>query len=105
MSNGNRPMLAPNYLDQLFADLPVGQRLLASVRGFYGPAFRVDRHDTADRMSWFSIVTGGPALKLAEAVICLNTTTDRITAAALHELLHLSLPMRGFNIINAVDCF
>jgi hypothetical protein len=95
-------MLPPDYIDQLFRDFSPGLALLARVRAFYGASFRINLHNEPDGVSHFAIETGGPSLKFEGAIIDLNTTTDRVKAAAMHELLHLSLPIRGFPAVNAM---
>jgi len=96
-------MLSPQFLNDLFANFPPGQNLLAEVRAFYGPALVIERHDEPDGMSHFSIDAGttDPAFKRAQ--IQLNTTTVRTKAALMHELLHLILPARGFNLVRALS--
>jgi len=65
--------------------LPPGRTLLAEVRSFYGPSFRVNLHDDPDGTSRYAIETGGPSLKFGGAIIDLNTKTDRVKAAAMHD--------------------
>jgi hypothetical protein len=90
-----------DYLDTLFSDLPAAQSLLRQVRDFYGPTFRLLRHDAPDGVSRFRFDTGGEAMTFNEASILLNTTEPELErAAAFHELLHLSLPTRGFGVFN-----
>jgi hypothetical protein len=90
------------YLDRQFADARFDRvrELLEEVRAFYGPAFRVNLRGTPDGVSSFRLPTveGGGARPSLEAHIDLNTTTDRVPAAACHELLHLALPARGFPV-------
>jgi hypothetical protein len=46
-------MSTSDYLGKLFADFPPGKALLAEVRAFYGPSFRVNFHDEPDGVSHF----------------------------------------------------
>lgn len=97
------PILPPDFLDQIFADFPPGQTLLAEVRAFYGPALWIERHDEPDGISHFAIDTGAAAFRLGRVTIQLNTTTSRTKPAFFHELLHLSLPIRGFDVLHALS--
>jgi hypothetical protein len=92
----------PN-LDEIFADFPAGQELLGEVRAFYGPMFFVEGFVNLDGVSKFSIDDGGASARFQGATIKLNMGSDRVEAAAMHELLHLSLPIRGFALINSLE--
>jgi hypothetical protein len=96
-------MSAVDYLERLLAAFPPGQRLLAEIREFYGPTFDVTLHENPDGRSRFEIDTGAAKMEFQKALIELNTATDRTVAAAVHELLHLRMPIRGFNPIHAID--
>ena len=67
---------------------------------FYGPALHVNLQDNGPKgLSGFRFeISTGDSL---EAHIDLNTTSNRVQAAALHELLHLSLPARGYPVVRA----
>ena len=85
--------LPDDYLEKLLVDLAAGQRLLEEVRVFYGPSLRIERREGVDGVSNFHIDPHNPSGLAAS--IGLNTTTDRIRAAATHELLHLAQHARG----------
>lgn len=90
--------LTPETLDELFADLPQAQQLLADVREFYGAALQLHRRDNHDGISQFSVDQGRPGMPFQHARIVLNFASDRVREAGVHELLHLALPSRGFNV-------
>ena len=92
-------MTPTEYLDHIFAEFPPAQKLLREVRDFYGPVLRIELTDNPNGVSGYGIDLGQQTLCVSDAVIRLNTTTDRIAAAATHELLHLVQPIRGFNVI------
>ena len=90
-------------LTQILADCESGRRLLAAVQDFYGPALRVYLQDRPDALSTFAIDSGGENLQFREASITLHTQGNRVKEASVHELLHLNLPMRGFNLVHALN--
>jgi hypothetical protein len=90
-------------VEKLLSDLPAGQALLTQVRDFYGPSFKVEAIDTPGGASYFHIDTGGAGSQaLRTAKIQLNLQSKRQRAAAIHVLLHLCLPARGYAFIDRI---
>lgn len=94
-------MLGPDFWSDLFAGYPPGHLLLDEVRNFYGSSLRLERLGNPSAASHFSIDPGGETRGFRSARIYLNTATSRVKAAAVHELLHLCLPARGFPVLNS----
>ena len=94
--------MTADYLDKLFVECAQGAKLLADIREFYGSTFKFSVQENLSGTSHFVIDTGAETLRFREASIRLNTSTNRIKAAAIHEALHLSLPTRRFNVIHAI---
>jgi hypothetical protein len=90
------------YLETLFSDFAPGEALLREVSGFYGSKFFIRRNDVPSGESRYTIDSGGEKAIFQHATISLNTTTNRVCAAAVHELLHLRQPIRGFPLVRSL---
>jgi hypothetical protein len=90
------------YLETLFSDFAPGEALLREVSDFYGSKFFIRRNDVPSGESKFTIDSGGERAIFQHATISLNTTTNRVRAAAVHELLHLRQPIRGFPLVRSL---
>lgn len=95
--------LSGDYLRSLFGNRPVAVSLLDEVTAFYGETLTVRRAKDSDDLSGYGIAVDAPNLKYDHAYLNLNTSTNRVPAAACHELLHLRLAARGFPKIRTLE--
>ena len=95
--------LSIEYIRSLFSDHPLATALADQVASFYRDALTVRRSSATDDISGYGISVDQEKLEFHGAFINLNTTTDRVPAAACHELLHLRLRSRGFPLIRSLD--
>jgi hypothetical protein len=90
------------YLETLFSDFTPGEALLREVSDFYGSKFFIRRNDVPSGESMYTIDAGGEGAIFQHVTISLNTTTNRVRAAAMHELLHIRQPIRGFPLVRSL---
>jgi hypothetical protein len=95
--------LSGEYLRSLFGDHPSAIRLLDEVVAFYGETLMVRRAQVGDDSSGYGIAVDAPNLKYDHAYLNLNTSTNRVPAAACHELLHLRLAARGLPKVRTLE--
>jgi hypothetical protein len=90
-------------LAKILADCSPAVELLSSVSEFYGSSFNVSIRATSDGVSHFSIDPGQEDLLFKSASITVNPTGNRVKEAVVHELLHLNLPIIGFNPVHTLS--
>jgi hypothetical protein len=95
--------LSIEYIRSLFSDHPLATALVDEVASFYRDALTVRRSSATDDLSGYGILVDQEKLEFHGVFFNLNTTTDRVPAAACHELLHLRLRSRGFPLIRSLD--
>jgi hypothetical protein len=95
--------LSANYIRTLFVGHPQAISLLDEVTGFYGEALTIRRAQVGNDPSGYEIAVDAPNLRYGHAYLNLNTSTNRVPAAACHELLHLRLAARGFAKVRTLE--
>jgi hypothetical protein len=95
--------LSIEYLRSLFRDHTSAISLLDEVTAFYGQTLMLRRAQVGDDLSGYGIAVDAPNLKYDHAYLNLNTSTNRVPAAACHELLHLRLAARGFPKVRTLE--
>jgi hypothetical protein len=76
--------------------------LFERVRDFYGPALVASFVVDPNGSSHFTIDTGGGSGVFARAELRLHDPSERQIEAAVHELLHLEIPIHGFPVFQAL---
>jgi hypothetical protein len=96
-------LLPRDYVTSLFNDHPLANNLLDEVAGFYRDSLVIRREKNANDMSGYKLDVDAKNLKFNGAIINIDTSTNRVPAAACHELLHLRLPTRNFPRIRSLS--
>jgi hypothetical protein len=95
--------LEPSFFETLLADYPAGLALFHDLQRFYGTSLRLTGGETQKGTSTYRIDAGQSSPVFREASITLNTTGNRVPAAAIHEMLHLRQPLKGFPLARTLE--